>query len=172
MKILFLQRDYLSEVPEEVESDFGRAPQFVQPLEEVTPVEENEEVVLTVKVTGIPKPVVRWFANDKQIIPTSETIIQEDEEVVTLVIKKMKPEYIGPITCEAHNELGVISTNTVLDFPGNFFQPFNLKLRCSVYAFSKQKFYSKLFFFSALRGGNCGSTSFSLFRIPFSFLLL
>lgn len=131
-------------MPEEAETDFGQAPQFVQPLEETTPVEEDKETRwvawenfyefveriffssctisrLTVKVTGIPKPVVRWFSKDKQLVQTSEvTIVEEEEDVVTLVIKKMKPEFIGPITCEAHNELGVISTSTVLHFPGKF----------------------------------------------------
>lgn len=86
------------------------------------------------KVTGIPKPVVRWFTKDKQIVQTSEVTIEEEEEdVVTLVIKKMKPEFIGPITCEAHNELGVISTSTVLNFPGNFSVLFNYSVSRIVY---------------------------------------
>lgn len=66
--------------------------------------------------------MVRWFTKDRQIIQTSEIVIEEEEEgVVTLVIKKVKPEHAGPITCEAHNDLGVISTSTVLNLSSKFF---------------------------------------------------
>lgn len=78
------------------------------------------------KVTGIPKPVVRWFSENTQLTKSSEIIIVEEEENVhTLVIKKVKPKYFGPITCEVHNELGVISTTTMLQQPGMFLEFMN-----------------------------------------------
>lgn len=72
-----------------------------------------------VEIAGMPKPIVRWFHNNEQVVKTSEITIEEVEEnIFTLVIKKMESKYLGPITCEAHNDLGVITTTTVLESPG------------------------------------------------------
>lgn len=72
-----------------------------------------------VKVKGIPKPVVRWFSENKQIELNSEIITEEVEEnIFTLLIKKMKPKFMGSITCEAHNDLGVVTSTTILNFHG------------------------------------------------------
>ena len=43
-KICAPLQDYLSEIPEEAEVDFGRAPEFITTLEDVTIVEENKEI--------------------------------------------------------------------------------------------------------------------------------
>lgn len=76
---------------------------------------------LVVKVAGTPKPSVRWFVNNKEVTKITEIIIEEIEEnVFTLTIKKVKPKFLGPITCEAYNELGVVRTTTLLRQPSKF----------------------------------------------------
>lgn len=78
---------------------------------------------MVVKVVGTPKPSVRWFVNNKEVVEISEIIIEEIEEnVFTLTIKKVKPKFLGPVTCEAYNELGVIRTTTLLRQPSKFYK--------------------------------------------------
>lgn len=73
------------------------------------------------KVNGTPKPSIRWFVNNKEVVETTEIVIEEIEEnVFTLTIKKVKPKFLGPITCEAFNELGVVRTTTLLRQPSKF----------------------------------------------------
>ena len=85
------------------------------------------------KVAGTPKPAVRWFIHDKQIVRTPLVTILEEDNVYTLIIKKVKPKHIGPITCEAYNELGVISTTTILQLSGIIYRNQEEKLGLNKY---------------------------------------
>lgn len=75
---------------------------------------------LEVKVEGSPTPKVLWYKQGVEIIPCQEFQIEylEDNSSV-LTVTEVYPDDAGEILCEAHNELGVATTTTVLEVPGN-----------------------------------------------------
>lgn len=65
---------------------------------------------------GKPKPTIKWFKEEEEIITTTVEIYEvvETEDTVTLIIKSAKPEHAGNYYAQLINEAGTISTNKAL----------------------------------------------------------
>lgn len=77
-------------------------------------VSEGQEAKFVIKITGgKPKPSVKWFKEEEEIITTTvETYeVIEVEDTVTLIIKNVKPENAGNYYAQILNEAGTINTN-------------------------------------------------------------
>lgn len=75
---------------------------------------------LEVKVEGNPKPTVRWYKQDSEVVPSPEFQVEEIEDGTNvLTITEVYPDDVGEVICEAHNELGVATTTTVITVQGN-----------------------------------------------------
>lgn len=87
-------------------------PKISGKLENVT-VNEGQEAKFVVKIAGgKPKPKVKWFKEEEEIITTIETYeVVESEDTVTLIIKSTKPDHSGNYFAQLLNEAGTISTN-------------------------------------------------------------
>lgn len=82
---------------------------------ENTTVNEGQEARFTVKFTGKPRPTVKWFKEEEEIVITVETYeIVETEDTVTLIIKSAKPEHTGNYSARLTNEAGQANTNKAL----------------------------------------------------------
>lgn len=82
-------------------------------LENVT-VSEGQDAKFIIKLTGgKPKPTVKWFKEEEEIIVTTEESyeIVEYEDSYTLIIKSAKPKDTGSYYAQIVNEAGQISTN-------------------------------------------------------------
>lgn len=98
------------------------APKILKDLPEQTIPKPGEVTKLEVKVTGKPKPKVKWFKEKELIQPSEEYQIEEfDDGTSVLVINNVYPDDQGEITFEAHNPLGVAVTTTELSVEGIFF---------------------------------------------------
>ncbi len=61
---------------------------------------------------GKPKPSVKWFKEEEEIVTTVETYeVVEFEDTVTLIIKSAKPENSGNYYAQLVNEAGQATTN-------------------------------------------------------------
>ena len=92
---------------------FLEIPKISGKLENVT-VAEGQEAKFVVKIAGgKPKPTIKWFKEEEEIITTTvETYeVVEIEDTVTLIIKSAKPENAGNYYAQLLNEAGTISTN-------------------------------------------------------------
>lgn len=99
------------------------APKILKDLPEQTVPKPGEVTKLEVKVTGKPKPKVKWFKEKELIQPSEEYQIEEfDDGTSVLVINNVYPDDQGEITFEAHNPLGVAVTTTELSVEGIFFR--------------------------------------------------
>ena len=103
----------------EVEHSFSldtlEIPKVSGKLENVT-VNEGQEAKLVVKIAGgKPRPTVKWFKEEEEIVITVETYeVVETEDTVTLIIKSAKPEHSGNYYAQLANEAGQVSTNKAL----------------------------------------------------------
>lgn len=87
-------------------------PKLLNKLENVT-VNENEQAKFVVKIGGNPKPTVKWFKDEVEIL-LNETIeiIETSEEEITLIIKSCKSlENSGNYYAKLTNEFGETLTN-------------------------------------------------------------
>jgi len=104
--------------PEDVK--VGKLPYFETELQTETIWEEEDEIIkhFVVKAKGTPKPKLRWYKNDVEIVPNEEYEIEEnDEEISILTIRKRPKEIPQKIVCEAVNEHGSVTTKTLI-IPG------------------------------------------------------
>ena len=89
--------------PEQV----GEAPSFITPLKITVP-EDKDKAVVTCQVYGIPKPIVKWYKEEVEIVPNADvqTIYEEESGYVTLEV--YNPETNVPVnyTIKAENEFG------------------------------------------------------------------
>lgn len=87
-------------------------PKILNKLDNVT-VNENDQAKFSVKMTGNPKPSVKWFKDDVEIvIDESIEIIESEENEVTLIIKSCKsPLHSGNYFAKISNEFGEVSSN-------------------------------------------------------------
>lgn len=85
----------------------GIAPSFITPLKITVP-EDKDKAVVTCQVHGVPKPIVKWYKDDIEIVPNTEiqTIYEEETGYVTLEV--YNPETNIPVnyTIKAENEFG------------------------------------------------------------------
>lgn len=82
-------------------------------LENVT-VNENQEARLSIKISGgKPKPKVKWFKEEEEIIVETTELyeIVEIEDTVTLIIKSAKPSDSGNYYAQLYNEAGQLNSN-------------------------------------------------------------
>lgn len=75
----------------------------------------GETAKFTVKVSGVPKPVVQWSHNGKVITSSSVYKLIEEKEDYTLVITKVTSEYEGEYSCTATNRFGKTTCTTYLE---------------------------------------------------------
>lgn len=90
-------------------------PKLTNKLDNVT-VNEGEQAKFTVKISGKPKPSVKWFKDDVEIdLNENFEIIETEENEITLVIKSCKsPENAGSYSVKIFNEFGEVSSNKAL----------------------------------------------------------
>lgn len=85
----------------------GVAPSFITPLKITVP-EDKDKAIVTCQVYGIPTPIVKWYKEDAEIVPSSEvqTIYEEESGFVTLEV--YNPETNVPVTytIKAENNFG------------------------------------------------------------------
>ena len=82
-------------------------------LENVT-VTEGQEAKFVIKISGgKPKPSVKWFKEEEEIITTTveRYEVVEIEDTVTLIIKSAKSEDAGNYFAQLTNEAGQASSN-------------------------------------------------------------
>ncbi len=81
-------------------------------LDNVT-VNAGQEAKFVVKFTGKPKPTVKWFKEEEEVVETTEETYEfiESEDSVQFVIKSVKPENSGSFYAKLINEAGQISSN-------------------------------------------------------------
>lgn len=75
----------------------------------------GETAKLTVRVSGVPKPVIQWSHNGKVITSSSVYKMVEEKEDYTLVITKVTSEYEGEYSCTATNRFGQTTCTTYLE---------------------------------------------------------
>lgn len=74
---------------------------------------------LEVKVTGQPKPTIKWLKAGEEIIPSEDfQIFNFEDGTSVLVINDVYPDDAGEISFEAYNSLGVAVTTTELRVEG------------------------------------------------------
>lgn len=99
-------------VPETTEE---APPEFVEELQpQILP--DGEEVVMSCRVMGSPLPVVRWYKDGQEIMPSTDFQISYDESTgfSTLKIPEVFPEDAGEYACTAENMFGDATTSASL----------------------------------------------------------
>ena len=74
---------------------------------------EGQEAKFLVKFSGKPKPTVKWFKEEEEIVTTVEETYEviEAEDSVQFIIKSVKPENSGNYYAQLINEAGTINSN-------------------------------------------------------------
>lgn len=88
------------------------SPKMTNKLDNIT-VNEGDQAKFTVKVTGKPKPSVKWYKDDVEIeLSDTVEIIETEENEVTLLIKSCKsPENSGNYSARIYNDFGEVNSN-------------------------------------------------------------
>lgn len=90
------------------------SPKLLNKLENIT-VNEGESAKFTIKFSGKPRPAVKWFKDDVEIVIDETIEIIETEEEVTFIIKSCKSvENSGNYSVKVINEFGEIASNKAL----------------------------------------------------------
>ncbi|XP_060852356.1 obscurin isoform X8 [Rhopalosiphum padi] len=104
-------------------------PSFVKLMEDLT-IQEYDEVQLSVRVNGIPKPKITWFKNGEVIIPDLRISIHTNEEgqvKSTLTIDHFSGLDIAKFSVKAVNMMGEAETSsnlTMAEIMPSFVKPF------------------------------------------------
>lgn len=85
-------------------------PKALNKLENIT-VSESESAKLSIKVSGNPKPSVKWYKNDIELIITDLYEICESDDEVTLLIKSCTHDDSGSYFAKISNSFGEVSSN-------------------------------------------------------------
>ncbi len=93
--------------------NFLQAPRFLLALEKQIEVEPNQNIVLTVHITGNPLPTVQWFRN-KQIIDDKqfEQYVTSCSGVYSLILTNFTVIDVGNYSVVAKNSEDEISSET------------------------------------------------------------
>jgi len=87
------------------------SPKLINKLDNVT-VNEGESAKFTIKFSGKPRPAVKWFKDEVEIVIDETIEIIETEEEVTFIIKSCKSaENSGNYSVKVINEFGEIVSN-------------------------------------------------------------
>lgn len=99
-----------------------------QAIEEVPPefsellqpqiIQDGTEVTMICRVVGVPTPVVKWYKDEHEIVPSTDFKVEFDEDtgVCKLSIPEVFPDDAGVYACAAKNPFGesVTTANLVV----------------------------------------------------------
>lgn len=93
----------------------GEAPDFAQPIKPVT-VDVGADATFEGKVTGVPFPEIKWYADGKEITSANAKFKIESlpDGVQKLIVKDAQLADAGDFRCSAHNEHGDVWSDTTL----------------------------------------------------------
>ncbi|WKX89586.1 hypothetical protein Q1695_008890 [Nippostrongylus brasiliensis] len=92
----------------------GEAPDFIQPVRPVM-VNEGETAVLEGKVSGKPKPTVKWYKNGEEIKPSDHFVVESlDDGTQRLTVKSTTMDDLDEYRCSASNEFGDVWSDVTL----------------------------------------------------------
>ena len=85
-------------------------PEFKEPMEDVE-VFVGEEAVFEVLPAGSPEPDVEWFKGEEKVRSGGRVTVDVDDEdgVVSLIVKKCQPSDAGSYTCKLSNASGSVT---------------------------------------------------------------
>lgn len=91
------------------------SPKLAGKLENVT-INEGETAKFSLKISGKPRPSVKWFKDDVELVADEQIeMVDVNEEEVALIIKLCKsPENMGNYSAKIINEFGEVATNKAL----------------------------------------------------------
>lgn len=89
-------------------------PKVIGKLENLL-VNENEDAKISVKFAGRPRPNLKWFREEEEIILTTSKFYEliEMEDTVTLIIKSIQATQSGNYYALLKNEVGSSKTNKI-----------------------------------------------------------
>ena len=91
--------------------DVFETPKISGKLENVT-VNQGEDARFVLKLAGgKPKPTIKWFKEEEEIVANETYELVEVEDTYQLVIKAAKPEYAGNFYAKLTNEAGQVNSN-------------------------------------------------------------
>lgn len=111
--------------------DESQAPEFIQKLEDIVSIffkiqmiefliviyflrfqtiTEKTKLILTTKVTGIPRPKLTWYIEEIEVKQTYKTKMTYTEDVATLTITSIEKRQKGFYKCVAKNTAGSAET--------------------------------------------------------------
>jgi hypothetical protein len=101
-KLLNMQNHFFIE-----KEEVGEAPSFITPLKISVP-EDKDKAIITCQVYGIPQPVVKWFKEENEIVPTEAIQTVYDEESGYITLEVLNPDTNVPVvyTIQAENKYG------------------------------------------------------------------
>uniref|UniRef100_A0A0K0DG20 Muscle M-line assembly protein unc-89 n=1 Tax=Angiostrongylus cantonensis TaxID=6313 RepID=A0A0K0DG20_ANGCA len=92
----------------------GEAPDFVQPIRPVL-VAEGETAVLEGKVSGKPKPSIKWYKNGEDVKPSEHFVVESlDDGTQRLTVKNVTMDDMDEYRCSASNDYGDVWSDVTL----------------------------------------------------------
>ncbi|CAL2029366.1 unnamed protein product [Caenorhabditis brenneri] len=92
----------------------GEAPDFLQPVKPAV-VTVGETAVLEGKISGKPKPTVKWYKNGEELKPCDRIKIENlDDGTQRLTVTKAELNDMDEYRCEASNEFGDVWSDVTL----------------------------------------------------------
>ncbi|KAJ1353882.1 hypothetical protein KIN20_010652 [Parelaphostrongylus tenuis] len=92
----------------------GEAPDFIQPVRPVL-VAEGETAVLEGKVSGKPKPSIKWYKNGEDVKPSDHFVVESlDDGTQRLTVKNVTMDDMDEYRCSASNEYGDVWSDVTL----------------------------------------------------------
>ncbi|NP_001343716.1 Muscle M-line assembly protein unc-89 [Caenorhabditis elegans] len=92
----------------------GEAPDFLQPVKPAV-VTVGETAVLEGKISGKPKPSVKWYKNGEELKPSDRVKIENlDDGTQRLTVTNAKLDDMDEYRCEASNEFGDVWSDVTL----------------------------------------------------------
>lgn len=90
-------------------------PSFIQKLSDIEAF-ENDDIEFKVKISGEPKPKIKWFIDSMEITENANYKFTENKDAgeFTLKIKSVNNSLSGKYTCEASNSVGKESSSGTL----------------------------------------------------------
>uniref|UniRef100_A0A672PKF3 Myosin-binding protein C, cardiac-type-like n=1 Tax=Sinocyclocheilus grahami TaxID=75366 RepID=A0A672PKF3_SINGR len=108
-----------AERPPYKEKDMSCAPKFTAPLVDRS-VTIGYSTAISCSVRGLPKPKIIWMKNKMILGDNPKFLMQNNQGVLTLNIRKPSTFDSGKYTCKAVNELGEDEVECKLEIRGNY----------------------------------------------------
>lgn len=86
----------------------GISPKFTVLMRDVE-VEEGASAKLDCRVSGFPKPEVKWYCGEKPLVASRKYVIEESEDMCILTITKVTEDDAGIYKCVSKNVAGEAS---------------------------------------------------------------